>query len=95
MYVGKGVGVDRGEDVGLGVQVGGNESEEEEEGVSVSIRSNDTLKVRFEHADRSVSSNNGMILALVVIFPLCLYLCLTLLSACILCHKLHEIQVFW
>ena len=69
MYVGKGVGVDLGNDVGLGVQVGGNKSEEEH-GVSVSIRSMETLNVRFAHADRRVSSSRGMILAPVVIFPL-------------------------
>ena len=49
VYVGKGVAVDLGEKVGLGVQVGGKESEEEE-AVSVSIRSIETLNVRF--ADR-------------------------------------------
>ena len=71
VYVGKGVGVDLGDKVGLGVQVGGKESEEE--GVSVSIRSSETLNVRFAHADTSTSSNKGMILAPVVIFPLCSY----------------------
>jgi hypothetical protein len=71
--VGKGVGVDLGAEVGLGVQVGGKESKEE--GVSVSIRSNDTLKVRLEHAERSVSSNNEMILAPGGIFPLDPYNC--------------------
>lgn len=70
VYVGKGVAVDRGEKVGLGVQVGGKESEEEEV-VSVSIRSIETLNVRFAHAETSASSRNGIILAPVVIFPLC------------------------
>ena len=76
MYVGKGVGVDLGEDVGLGVQVGGNESEEEE-GVSVSIRSMLTLNVRLLQADTSRSSNNGMVLVPAFIFPLCSSLCTT------------------
>jgi hypothetical protein len=74
VYVGKGVGVDLGDEVGLGVQVGGKESEEEEV-VSVSIRSIETLNVRFAHAETSASSKNGRILAAVVIFPLCSYLC--------------------
>lgn len=70
MYVGKGVGVDLGEEVGLGVQVGGKESEEVE-GVSVSIRSMETLNVRLLQADTSRNNNNGMILDPVGIFPLC------------------------
>ena len=73
VYVGKGVGVDLGEKVGLGVQVGGKESEEEDV-VSVSIRSIETLNVRFVHADTSTSSNNGITLTPVVIFPLDPYL---------------------
>jgi len=68
VYVGKGLGVDLGSEVGLGVQVGGTEKEAED--VSVSTRSNETLNVRFPHADTSVSSNNGMIFAPMVIFPL-------------------------
>jgi hypothetical protein len=69
VYVGKGVGVDLGEEVGLGVQVGGKESKEE--GVSVSIRSMETLNVRLLQADTSRNNNNGMILDPVGIFPLC------------------------
>jgi hypothetical protein len=69
VYVGKGVGVDLGEEVGLGVQVGGKESEEVE-GVSVSIRSMETLNVRFAHADRRVSSSKEMVRVPVGIFPL-------------------------
>jgi hypothetical protein len=73
VYVGKGVGVDLGDVVGLGVQVGGKVSAEEDV-VSVSIRSIETLNVRFAHADTSASSKSGMILTPVVIFPLCPYL---------------------
>ena len=50
--------MDLGGKVGLGVQVGGKESEDE--GVSVSIRSRETLNVRFAHADTSVSSSSEM-----------------------------------
>jgi hypothetical protein len=71
VYVGKGVGVDFTCRVGLGVQVGGKEREEAK-GVSVSIRSNETLNVLFPHADTSVSSSNEMIFifAPIVIFVL-------------------------
>jgi len=72
VYVGKGVVVDWGSKIGLGVRVEGKERDED---VAVSIHSNDTLNVRPPHADRTTSSNNEITLAPVRIFPIHPVLC--------------------